>query len=178
MGVRQVIYALGVLLALFLSSPVMGQEIGAFKARMAVPSEEKGAAVKVHEYGSAAQAVTLYDRLAKPAEIPGYRIRIFFDNGQHARSEALATQERFRNEFPGISTFLVYENPSYIVTVGNCVTIDEALMLWNSVRRSFSTAFLWRGNIPVADLLQEGPAVPATEEKVEENASETRVLPN
>ena len=158
MGVRQVIYALGVLLALFLSSPVMGQEIGAFKARMAVPSEEKGAAVKVHEYGSAAQAVTLYDRLAKPAEIPGYRIRIFFDNGQHARSEALATQERFRNEFPGISTFLV--------------------MLWNSVRRSFSTAFLWRGNIPVADLLQEGPAVPATEEKVEENASETRVLPN
>lgn len=90
----------------------------------------------------------------------------------------LATQERFRNEFPGISTFLVYENPSYIVTVGNCVTIDEALMLWNSVRRSFSTAFLWRGNIPVADLLQEGPAVPATEEKVEENASETRVLPN
>ena len=115
---------------------------------------------------------------AAPTEIPGYRIRIFFDNGQNARSEALATQERFRSEFPGIPTFLVYENPSYIVTVGNCITIDEALMLWDRVRKSFSTAFLWRGSIPVEELLREEPVpVPESGLQADTVAAVTRVLP-
>ena len=119
-----------------------------------------------------------YDNSDRPTEIPGYRIRIFFDNGQNARSEALATQERFRSEFPGIPTFLVYENPSYIVTVGNCITIDEALMLWDRVRKSFSTAFLWRGSIPVEELLREEPVpVPESGLQADTVAAVTRVLP-
>ncbi len=130
------------------------------------------------QYGSAVEAVRRYDNSDRPTEIPGYRIRIFFDNGQNARSEALATQERFRSEFPGIPTFLVYENPSYIVTVGNCITIDEALMLWDRVRKSFSTAFLWRGSIPVEELLREEPVpVPESGLQADTVAAVTRVLP-
>ena len=128
-------YGTVALLALLLSFPAAGQGIGTFKARLARPGESTDAVVTVREYGSAVEAVRRYDNSDRPTEIPGYRIRIFFDNGQNARSEALATQERFRSEFPGIPTFLVYENPSYIVTVGNCITIDEALMLWDRVLR-------------------------------------------
>ena len=117
-------YGTVALLALLLSFPAAGQGIGTFKARLARPGESTDAVVTVREYGSAVEAVRRYDNSDRPTEIPGYRIRIFFDNGQNARSEALATQERFRSEFPGIPTFLVYENPSYIVTVGNCISID------------------------------------------------------
>ena len=171
-------YGTVALLALLLSFPAAGQGIGTFKARLARPGESTDAVVTVREYGSAVEAVRRYDNSDRPTEIPGYRIRIFFDNGQKARSEALATQERFRSEFPGIPTFLVYENPSYIVTVGNCITIDEALMLWDRVRKSFSTAFLWRGSIPVEELLREEPVpVPESGLQADTVAAVTRVLP-
>ena len=160
-------YGTVALLALLLSFPAAGQGIGTFKARLARPGESTDAVVTVREYGSAVEAVRRYDNSDRPTEIPGYRIRIFFDNGQNARSE-----------FPGIPTFLVYENPSYIVTVGNCITIDEALMLWDRVRKSFSTAFLWRGSIPVEELLREEPVpVPESGLQADTVAAVTRVLP-
>lgn len=178
MRMKALAYGTVALLVLLVSFPAAGQEIGMFKARLARPGESTDAVVTVREYGSAVEAVRRYDNSDRPTEIPGYRIRIFFDNGQNARSEALATQERFRSEFPGIPTFLVYENPSYIVTVGNCITIDEALMLWDRVRKSFSTAFLWRGSIPVGELLREEQVpVPESVLQADTVAAVTRVLP-
>lgn len=138
-----------------------GQDIAAYKGALSRPGVFTDATVNVTEYGSAAEAVRRYDGNVRPDKIAGYRIRIFFDNGQNARAEALATQERFNSEFPGIPTFLVYENPSYIVTVGNCISIDEALMLWERVRKSFGTAFLWRGEIPVDEITVK--EIPVTE---------------
>lgn len=147
----------GVLIALLLavSLPATGQNITLMRERLARPSAASSSTVKIVEDSAAAEAVRLYDHTVKPERIAGYRIRIFFDNGQNARTQAVETEARFKGEFPGIPTFLVYENPSYIVTVGNCMTIDEALMLWNRVRKSFTTAFLWRGDIPVRGLLRE-----------------------
>ena len=133
-------------------NPVSGQSISRYKSVLSQPETSTRAAVSVSEFGSADAAVKQYDRLAHPSKISGYRIRIFFDNSQNARAEALETQSRFKSEFPGIPTFLVYENPSYTVTVGNCASIDEALMLWNKVKKSFNTAFLWRGELPIEDL--------------------------
>jgi len=168
----------GVLFAAVMSLPASGQDIAAFRNGLARPGTVSDATVTVTEYGSAADAVRAYDTEEKPDEIQGYRIRIFFDNGNNARSEALATQKRLRSEIPGIPTFLVYENPSYIVTVGNCISIDEALMLWNRVRKSFDTAFLWRGNIPLEELLRE-EAVPIPEEglRADSTATANSVLP-
>lgn len=144
--------------------PAAGQEIALFRERLSRPAMGGSATVQTMEHGSAAEAVRRYDHSAKPEKTAGYRIRIFFDNGQNARSQALETQARFRNEFPGIPTFLVYENPSYIVTVGNSASIDEALMLWNRVRKSFSTAFLWRGEIPISGLVRREETPDLTQE--------------
>lgn len=139
------------------------QEIRAFTASLSRPDSVSHATVSVTPYGSAVQALDRYDRSAKPATVQGYRIRIFFDNGQNARADAMATQERFRREFPGIPTYLGYETPSYMVTVGNCISMDEALILWNRVRHSFHTAFLWRGKIPVSEILRIEETLPAEE---------------
>lgn len=129
-----------------------GQNIARYRSALSLSNPSARTSVSVTEHGSAADAIRQYDNLSKPTKIPGYRIRIFFDNSQNARAEALEVQSRFKNEFPGIPTFLVYENPSYTVTVGNCADIDEALMLWNKVKRSFNMAFLWRGDIPIEEL--------------------------
>lgn len=164
---RSLKYLLAVAVMLAAAPPVAGQDITVFRNRLSHPDPSTGATVKVVEHGSAAEAVNLYERGWKPEKMPGYRIRIFFDNGQNARSQALETQARFRNEFPGIPTFLAYENPSYIVTVGNSASIDEALMLWNKVRKSFSTAFLWRGEIPISGLIKQEATPAITEENPE-----------
>lgn len=148
-------YLLGAFAVVAAVHSASGQDIALFKEKLMRPTVFTDAKVEVAEDESAVQAIRRYEAMPKPEKVAGYRIRIFFDNGQNARSQALQTQARFLNEFPGIPTFLVYENPSYVVTVGNCATIDEALMLWNKVRRSFSTAFLWRGQIPVRELFRQ-----------------------
>ena len=92
--------------------PAEGQNIAHYHTVLSHPDASTRASVSVSEHGSADTAIKQYDRLAKPSKISGYRIRIFFDNSQNARAEALETQSRFKNEFPGIPTFLVYENPA------------------------------------------------------------------
>ncbi len=143
------------LAAVALCQQAAGQSIAAFKHAVSRPDSAMHGSLHISENGSAANAVRTYDALVKPDKVRGYRIRIFFDNGQNARTEAMETRDRFRQEFPGIPTYLAYENPSYIVTVGNCLSLDEALILWNRVRHSFSTAFLWRGDIPMDEVLRK-----------------------
>lgn len=154
MALKKIKYIL-IAVAAFASFSASGQNVSAFKETLNRPSETSAATINVTEHGSAAEAVRKYDAATKQAKVQGYRIRIFFGNEQNARGVAQGTQGRFRNEFPGIPTYLVYENPAWIVTVGNCVTIDEALMLWNKVKKSFDTAFLWRGEIPVSEILYD-----------------------
>lgn len=150
-----------------MSFTAAGQNIASLKSRMSDPIIPSEAVAKVTEHGSAASITARYDAQPKPATVQGYRIRIFFDNGQNARSQASTTEARFNNEFPGIPTYLVYENPSFMVTVGNYVTIDEALILWERVRKSFGTAFLWRGDIPVDQIIRQ-PLPAATDSSEEE----------
>lgn len=151
MGLRKIKYILFAAAAL-VSYSASSQNVSTFKDRLSRPSDSSAATVNITEHGSAADAVRKYDSSSKPTTVPGYRIRIFFGNGQNARGIAQGTQGKFKNEFPGIPTYLVYENPAWMVTVGNCVTMDEALMLWNKVKKSFDTAFIWRGELPVSEI--------------------------
>lgn len=153
MALKKIKYIL-IAAAAFASFSAWGQNVSSFREKIARPSGTSAATVNISEHGSAADAVRRYDATSKPTKIQGYRIRIFFGNDQNARGVAQGTQGRFRNEFPGIPTYLVYENPAWMVTVGNCVTIDEALILWNKVKKSFDTAFIWRGEIPVSEIFR------------------------
>lgn len=158
---KRIVCILGLLIGTAIGTTAEAQHIRTFTDALSRPDSVSDATVRVTPYGTAIKALDQYDRRTKLASVQGYRIRIFFDNGQNARNEALEIQERFRREFPGIPTYLGYETPSYMVTVGNCVTMDEALMLWNRVRHSFKTAFLWRGKIPVSEILRIEETLPA-----------------
>ncbi len=80
--------------------------------------------------------------------IRGYRVRIFFDNGQSARTLAQQVQEEFISLYPNIACNLIYENPYFKVTAGNCLSEEEAIMLWDKINKSFDKAFIIREDIP------------------------------
>lgn len=147
--------AILILLLATVPTGIFAQESAtSLRGRLARFGDASDATATVTTHGTATDAVRMWDATSKPREIPGYRIHIFFDNSQTARAQAMAARTRFTELFPGIPSYIAYENPSWMVTVGNCVNMEEALILWNAVRGTFPNAFLWRGEIPVAELLR------------------------
>lgn len=156
----------------FLAFMVLGaasaQNSDEFRRRLAEQDTLSGGVVVVTENGRAAEILKEYNtEYVKDQTIPGYRVRIFFANNQTARRDAMAVQEKFRSQFPEIPTYLVYETPSFMVTVGNCMNMDEALILLGRVSKRYRSAFLWRGDIPVDEFLKVGDE---TDEPEEESA--------
>ena len=68
--------------------------------------------------------------------------------------EALAAKQTFETAFPDIPVYLVYENPYFKVSAGNCVTSEEAIVLLGKIRSQFPEAYLMREDLTVADLIR------------------------
>lgn len=139
------------------AAAVRAQSLDAFKQRLAQPTVGSAlfepARVVVVEHGDAARAVADAARNAQRLSYKGHRVCIFFDNGPDARNGALAAKELFEETFPGIRVYMVYESPWFSVSVGNCLTTEEAIILKGKVSATFPKAFLKNEVISVADLL-------------------------
>ena len=85
--------------------------------------------------------------------LSGYRVRIFFDNKQSARTESEKTLRQFRELYPGVTAYHIYANPYFKVTVGDFRTKSEAMALLTRIKGAFPSAFVVRENIeyPVFD---------------------------
>ena len=85
--------------------------------------------------------------------LSGYRVRIFFDNKQSARTESEKTLKQFRELYPGVTAYHIYANPYFKVTVGDFRTKSEAMALLTRIKGAFPSAFVVRENIeyPVFD---------------------------
>lgn len=126
-----------------------GQNIANFKARLSVPDSLCGArVVAAEEWGSAADAIMKFDAQTSPQEsFQGYRIRIYSGNSQSARAEAEAAQQLFAEHY-NVPTYFAYENPYFLVSCGNCLTQEEAIMLLSKVRIHFPKAFIVMAEVP------------------------------
>lgn len=134
------------------------QTLEAFKRQLATPSTSRtGAEARVSVVESAdvasmlAQVATQQPRL----RFRGYRVCIFFDNGQDARAGAVAARDLFEETYAGIPVYMVYENPYFKVSVGNCLTAEEAVILKGRVSGTFPRAFLKNEELTTADLLPQ-----------------------
>ena len=130
------------------------QSIEGFKARLSRGDSLSSARVQVIEHGSASSAVRQLSYSPKNDKVYGYRVRIFFDNSQNARQKASATLAQFNNMFTGVPAYMSYENPYFKVTVGDCATIEEAIILKGRVEGSFDRAFISREEIPIQKLAE------------------------
>lgn len=120
-----------------------------------LPSRSRGDAADVNVYQSAqiqaAMDTNFVHNSAKA--ISGYRVRIFFDNKQTARTNSEATLDKFNKMYPEVAAYRSYVNPYFKVTVGDFRTKSEAMRLLQEIKVTFPSAFVVKENInyPVVD---------------------------
>jgi len=76
--------------------------------------------------------------------VNGYRVQIFFGSSRQA---AYAAQEKFREEYPDLRTYITYVEPNFKVQAGDFRTRLEAEKLRNDLTQMFSTMFIISGKI-------------------------------
>ena len=79
--------------------------------------------------------------------LTGYRIRVYFDNGQNARNRSEAIARSLSGTYPGLGVYRTYESPNFKVTVGDFRTKDEALRIYHSLKSSYPTAIILKETI-------------------------------
>lgn len=148
-----------VLLGGLIGSIASAQNLNAYKTKLQNADPTYGSRVSVTEHGTAATAIRSMQNRSHPSEIWGYRVRIFFDNSQNARSLANQAMERFKSIYPDIPVYIVYDNPYFKVTVGNCLTEDEARILQGKIQGAFDRAFPIQEKIPMSLLGQSTSSI-------------------
>ena len=111
-----------------------------------------GSKITIVEDFNTQEAIMAVETIESNRTILGYRVVLFYDNAQFAQDRANQTLERFKKEYPEINAYLVYEKPYFKVSVGDCLTAEEALILRNKIIKSYPGAFTRRDNISYADL--------------------------
>ena len=82
--------------------------------------------------------------------------RVF--TGSASRDGAFAAKALFEETYPDVKVYVDYEIPYFIVSAGNCLTKEEAIMLKGRVSATFPKAFLKqlkREKSPISNLLDQ-----------------------
>lgn len=111
-----------------------------------------GAMVRVRESGMVSSAVSEIESKARRQEVEGYRVVIFKDNGQYAGDNARKVLETFQKNYPHINAYMVYESPYFKVSVGDCLTLEEASHLMSQLLGEYPESFPKREVIKFEDL--------------------------
>ena len=108
-----------------------------------LPSREKGnkATVTVRQSPEIKEAFNRQVAANASKRVVVYRIRIYNDNKQNARSASESAMNRFKAMYPGVAAYRSYVNPFFKVTVGNFHSRPEADRMLQQLRGSFPTAF-------------------------------------
>lgn len=80
-------------------------------------------------------------------KLNGYRIRIFFDNKQNARSRSQEVMNGFLSRYSSLRAYWNHENPFFKVTVGDFRTKSEAMRLLREISSEYPSAFVIRESI-------------------------------
>lgn len=140
MGMRAVY---NTLIVLFLALGVGSAEAQTISHKIAELErrEADGSHVTVEQPASVDEAVRATEAAMRISKINGYRVVIYFDNEQYANSRANSVLKSFKNRYPYINAYLVYESPYFKVSVGDCVTMEEAVVLLNTIIGDYPKAF-------------------------------------
>lgn len=106
-----------------------------------------GSKIVINQRWETKQKLIDYIATADMRTIPGYRIRIFFNNDQHARDKSEELVESFSQDYPAIGVYRTYDNPYFKVTVGDLRTKSDAVKMLKIVEKDYPSAFIVRENI-------------------------------
>ncbi len=129
-----------------------------------MPSKAAGDIADVNISQSRVIMNSLENHISSNADrtIEGYRIRIFFDNRQSARTDSEAMEKKFITAHPDIPVYRSYVNPYFKVTVGDFRTRSEAMQLLRKIVSDFPTAFVVKESIRYPAVDRFAPTVTDT----------------
>lgn len=126
------------LIALVAAGTVAAQSTEQVRHRLAKAPGE----VVVVEQAEAATAVKAVDGRAKREKVSGYTILLFSDNSPLARENAFKAKAAFEHNFRDTKLTMYYESPSFYVTAGAYLTMEEAVIELNRFRQIFPKAIV------------------------------------
>lgn len=138
-------------LVVFSANDAQAQRIENKRSELSVRTMD-GAMVRVRESVSVNGAVSDIEAKSRRKEVDGYRVVIFSDNGQYAGDNAKKVLETFRKNHPHINAYMVYESPYFKVSVGDCLTLEEASHLMLQLDDEYPELFPKREVIKYSDL--------------------------
>ena len=106
-----------------------------------------GPGVTVNQSRTMRSALDSYVSNNAAKKLSGYRIRVYFDNGQSARTRSESIARSISNAFPGIGVYRTFESPNFKVCVGDFRTKDEALKVYHSLKATYPTAIILKETI-------------------------------
>ena len=102
---------------------------------------------KIVASDSLVKAMNHYIKKNQTRNVSVYRLRIFFDNKQNARSVSEQVLTEFAEVYPDVPAFRGYVNPYFKVTVGNFRTKSEAMKFLNQIKGQYPSVFLVRESL-------------------------------
>ena len=106
-----------------------------------------GTGANVNQSQTIRSAFNRYVQANAAKTLVGYRIRVFYDNNQNARSQSEGIAAYIRNQYPDVGVYRTFESPNYKVSVGDFRTKDEALKIYNALKALYPTAYIIKENI-------------------------------
>jgi hypothetical protein len=105
-----------------------------------------GPGVTVSQSAAVRQALANHIRSNAAKPLSGYRIRVYYDNGQQARSRSEVIERTLRSQY-GLGVYRSFESPNYKVSIGDFRTKDEALKVYNALKGTYPTAYIIKETI-------------------------------
>ena len=106
-----------------------------------------GPGVTVNQSRAMRTAFDSYVSSNASKKLTGYRIRVYYDNGQNARNRSEAIARSISNAYPGLGVYRTFESPNFKVCVGDFRTKDEALKVFHALKATYPTALLLKDTI-------------------------------
>jgi hypothetical protein len=106
-----------------------------------------GSGVKVNQSQAMRNAFDNYVSNNASKKMSGYRIRIYYENGQNARGRSEAISRSISAAYPGMGVYRTFESPNFKVCVGDFRTKDEALKVFHSLKATYPTAIILKETI-------------------------------
>jgi hypothetical protein len=126
---------------------VLALNIPLIKAQQSVPAQGK---VEVVQDERITQLAEQYRKMSlNNPEVDGYRVQIFFESGSNSKNAATNVQTGFESVYPGVNSYLSYNEPYYRVRVGDFRTLIEAVGFQKKIEADFPNSF------PVKDKIVE-----------------------
>ena len=106
-----------------------------------------GPGVTVNQSRAMRTAFDSYVASNASKKLTGYRIRVYYDNGQNARNRSEAIARSISNAYPGMGVYRTFDSPNFKVTVGDFRTKDEALKVYHALKATYPTALILKETI-------------------------------